>query len=504
MLLVALVFTLRLPSLFEPHHYGDEGVFAATAQRLLHGGMLYTESWDDKPPLVFLLYAAVQALAGPSMLALRLVGVAWSAAAALTVLAIGRRTGSERTSWVAAVLYAVLAALPLIEGTLLLTEALMVLPSALGVLLAIQAVEMQDRRRDRFLVGAGASLGVAFLFKQVAAFDAAAVGLWLLCRRERPLRDASLLTAGWLLPVGLTALWLASAGALGEAWHAVFGFYGLYLREGSVAPAGLRVLRTLPAAIALAWLIWRRQRGEVTPSDLVLLWFGFAVLGATLAGRPFGHYLVQLCAPAALLVGELTPRPPSLKGRRRLTQPRLISLPLPFREGGRGVRSLVLLLALIAVLATFRGFWFSHPTLTPAYYGNWLSWVGGAKTQAEHDRFYSWRVPNQRAIASLIERDPAWRVASPEDRTLYVWGEYPWLYVLAGARNPTRYSTSYQTAFLSGAKGEVMEVLEQDPPRFIAQELEEWRRLPGLTELLAARYERIAQVDNTILWRRSE
>ena len=76
MLLVALVFTLRLPSLFEPHHYGDEGVFAATAQRLLHGGMLYTESWDDKPPLVFLLYAAVQALAGPSMLALRLVGVA--------------------------------------------------------------------------------------------------------------------------------------------------------------------------------------------------------------------------------------------------------------------------------------------------------------------------------------------------------------------------------------------------------------------------------------------
>jgi len=28
---VLLTLSLRLPSLFEPHYYGDEGVFAATA-----------------------------------------------------------------------------------------------------------------------------------------------------------------------------------------------------------------------------------------------------------------------------------------------------------------------------------------------------------------------------------------------------------------------------------------------------------------------------------------
>src|SRR3712207_2544903 len=114
---VLLVLTLRLPSLFEPHHYGDEGVFAATAHRLLQGETLYTGAWDNKPPLVFLVYAAVLELFGPSMLVLRLVGTVWSLGTALTVRAIARRTSGNTAGWVAAVVYALLAAVPFIEGT---------------------------------------------------------------------------------------------------------------------------------------------------------------------------------------------------------------------------------------------------------------------------------------------------------------------------------------------------------------------------------------------------
>jgi hypothetical protein len=520
--LALLVLSLRLPSLFEPHHYGDEGVFAATAQQMLAGDRLYAEIWDNKPPLVFLVYAAVLATVGPSMLALRLVGVVWSAATALVVLMIGRRVGGEAVGWPAALLYAVLAALPLIEGTLLLTEHLMVLPAALGVLLALSGADRRGPARDRLIAGAGACLGIAFLFKQVAAFDAAAVGLWLLCRRDRPLRDAAVLVLGWTVPVAVIALWLTAAGALGEAWQAVVGSYGTYLGEGSVLPAGFQVLRLMPAAIAVAWLLWRRWHGPVSGSDLIVLWLGFAVLGATAGGRPFGHYLVQMLAPAALVTAHLTrfaslTAPPSLAGKG---EPESLPLPgsrlavsnesrstdagedspFPAREGGavseaNRVRCAVLALALLTALAGFRGFWFSHPALTPAYYGNWLTWVVGEKTRGEHDRFYSWRVANQQGIARLIEADGG-------ERTLYVWGEYPWLYALTNAEMPVRYTTAYQTSIAPGAKEEVMDALERDPPRYIAEELEEWRRLPGLREFRAARYEPVAQVDNTVLWRR--
>jgi 4-amino-4-deoxy-L-arabinose transferase-like glycosyltransferase len=475
LVVLLLVLTLRLPSLFEPHHYGDEGVFAATAQRLLDGEALYTGAWDNKPPLIFLVYAVVLAVAGPSMAALRLVGILVTVGTALAVLAIGRRTGGEAVGWLAALLYAVLASLPFVEGSLLLTEHLMVMPAAIAVLLVLSATESDARTRDARLLAAGALFGIAFLGKQVAALDAAAAGLWLLCLRPRPLRDAALLTAGWLVLIAVASFALAASGALPEAWRAVFGAYGIYLGEGSAVPAGFKVLRLFPAALALGLLLWRRRHSKVSASDLVLLWLVFSLFGATLAGRPFGHYLIPVLPPFAIILADLTPQPPSLKG-------------------DRGVRSAVLILTLITAIAGFRGFWFSHPTLTPAYYGNWLAWAAGFQSREEHDRFYSWRVPNQDALARLIED-------GGNGRTLYVWGEYPWLYPLTGTHNPSRFSTSYQTSILPGAKTETLADLERDPPRYIALELEEWRRLPGLAVFLAARYERIVRVDNTELWR---
>jgi hypothetical protein len=123
--------------------------------------------------------------------------------------------------------------------------------------------------------------------------------------------------------------------------------------------------------------------------------------------------------------------------------------------------------------------------------------VVGSKTRDEHDRFYTWRVTNQQNLMRLIEADGG-------GRSLYIWGEYPWLYSLLDAENPTPLTTAYQTSILTGSKGTVMRAIERDQPRYVAQELEEWRRLPGLAEFLAARYERVAQVDNTVLWRHIE
>ena len=170
----ALTLLLRLPTLFEPHHYADEGIFAAVAQQLLHGGSLYRTVWDDKPPLIYWLYAALLGTLGPSMPALRLVAALWAAAAGAAVAVLGRRWCSPRAGLLAAILFALAVSTPFLEGNLALTELFAAAPVAWAFVLA------DGPGKPWHTAAAGVLLGAAVLFKQVAALDAAALGIALL------------------------------------------------------------------------------------------------------------------------------------------------------------------------------------------------------------------------------------------------------------------------------------------------------------------------------------
>ena len=53
-------FLLRLPSLIEPNWYGDEGIYQIIGIAINNGSLLYTDIWDNKPPLLYLTYALFQ------------------------------------------------------------------------------------------------------------------------------------------------------------------------------------------------------------------------------------------------------------------------------------------------------------------------------------------------------------------------------------------------------------------------------------------------------------
>ena len=60
--IILIVFSLlRLPSLFEPLWYGDEGIYQVLGRAVLHGTTLYQGIWDNKPPFLYLTYALVNA-----------------------------------------------------------------------------------------------------------------------------------------------------------------------------------------------------------------------------------------------------------------------------------------------------------------------------------------------------------------------------------------------------------------------------------------------------------
>ncbi|MDD3679859.1 MAG: hypothetical protein PHX72_03335, partial [Candidatus Shapirobacteria bacterium] len=56
--LIILLFVLlffRLPSLFEPFWYGDEGIYLTLGQSIRQGQVLYRDIHDNKPPLLYWL-----------------------------------------------------------------------------------------------------------------------------------------------------------------------------------------------------------------------------------------------------------------------------------------------------------------------------------------------------------------------------------------------------------------------------------------------------------------
>ena len=54
-----LYLLLKLPSLFEPYWYGDEGVTITVGMAIKRGLLLYRDVYDNKPPLLYLLASLV-------------------------------------------------------------------------------------------------------------------------------------------------------------------------------------------------------------------------------------------------------------------------------------------------------------------------------------------------------------------------------------------------------------------------------------------------------------
>src|SRR5688572_30950136 len=59
--LVAALLLLRLPSLVQPMG-ADQGLYAYVGDRIGHGELAYRDAWDQKPPGIHYIYAALRAI----------------------------------------------------------------------------------------------------------------------------------------------------------------------------------------------------------------------------------------------------------------------------------------------------------------------------------------------------------------------------------------------------------------------------------------------------------
>jgi phosphatidylinositol alpha-mannosyltransferase len=312
-MLLALCVVLRIVSLLRPCLSDDEATYAVVGREMLAGQALYRDIVDHKPPAIYLVNEATQAIAGPVggmvLLHALLILVVWATGLLLAGLVRRyERSGDNRGPPLVALLWIVFTT-TLVDADSLAAncELFMMLP-----LVASVSVFLAARDRLTHFLAAGALVGVAMLFKYQAGIQLPLLALALLISRRHSLGRAMLgviaLGVGVALPILAASAWLSAHGALADAWF-WFRFNFAYIDAGSgdsplprmLVRAGFVMLAAAPLyALAIAGVSSRERRASPF-RKLAIGWLFVSAAAVMVGGRFFGHYFHQVTAPLAIL-----------------------------------------------------------------------------------------------------------------------------------------------------------------------------------------------------------
>ncbi|HZU13604.1 MAG TPA: glycosyltransferase family 39 protein [Chloroflexota bacterium] len=405
-LVLAVALVWRAPSFFDPPWVNDEGTYFAVAQAVDHGYRLYAGIWENKPPAIYLLYALVYHWLGASLPAVRVV----AAAAALLVtagLTISARSWLGSRAPVAALLAGLVLGVPFLEGTTANAEIFLIACTTWAVVLAL---------REHAAL-AGFLMGVAILFKVVALFDAAALGLFLLLQPSLSVRRPASYVIGLAIPIAIVVGWAAQAGVLAALARDALVYDLGYVAHANGGPVPWLLLLKLTILAGLTAVLIARP--------FPVLWLAWSAAGALWSGRPFGHYFLQVVPALSIVVVMALPH---TGDTARFLRRWFVALPALFvlAAGASALAGWMLAVAGHDSIAARRLQW----------YANAVRLGVGQETYAQYSAEVDDHVERNIALAAGVRRMPA--------GPLLVWGNVPWVYVLSGRLPATPYTSAYR------------------------------------------------------------
>jgi hypothetical protein len=445
--LILVVFSLlRIPSVIEPYWYGDEGIYEVIGRALRSGRVLYSEIWDNKPPVLYLIYAFFNGEQYYVRLASLIVGI-------LTVIAFfavaTKIFRNQIAVFLSTAFFAVIFGSPLIEGNIANAENFILFPVLVSFYLLFV---FSGKNKYINAAVAGLFVSIAFLTKIVAFFDFAAFLIIMFVIKNfdgfpsfkkisktgvfKNFGQELVYAAVFLVPIFLTFFYFASKNALPDFMRATMfqnvGYVGW--KNYFLLPMGFLYIKV--ALLALATIIvvkYREKLGKVGVA--IFIWLFFALFSALFSSRPYTHYLLVLLPGFCLFLGYMLDN----------------------------VRNLKLNLIIFAAVILIINQNFKTYTKIVPYYLNYLSFVTGFKSLPDYQNFFDGRTSKDYEIASFIKYK-----TEPEEG-IFLWGDNAQIYVLSGKLPPGRYAVSYHITFYDNAISETKEALEKNYPRFIIQ-----------------------------------
>jgi len=288
---------------------------------------------DDKPPLVYMFFAAAISLLGKTIVAVRLAGYLWvTAAAYLTYRTAYALTSERRASIAAAVLF--------ITATSLISPEVMAETLALVPLIGALLVLLTTERTMATCLSGGVLIGTAAMFRTNLAYLAVLVGLWIvlyppIVSIPRLVVRGLIYAAGGMIVIFVTAipylmqdrleLWFNNLflipieysnarRSLVHVWQLALKAFGIWpdVRfDAQIFIVGCVLWIGGFLGILLRFRHWRDLSQPAHDQAVILLIFLLgSALSVFLTGPAYTHYLVQLIPCLAIFsVFALTHQP---------------------------------------------------------------------------------------------------------------------------------------------------------------------------------------------------
>ncbi len=457
-LILSIFFlVLRLPSLFEPYWYGDEGIYLTLGQGIRSGLTLYRQIHDNKPPSLYYLAAISQTVFG-----FRLLLLLWM----IPTIIIFHRLGRSKF---ATIIFLILTSIPLVEGNIANSEIFMLLPTIAGIYFFLS---------QRYFY-TGLFLGLAFTFKVPVASEFGFLLFWLLVVNLQkikllftnyclPVRQVGSLIIGFFAPITLWAIYFYQKNAFPDFIFSAllqnFGYISSWStgsHSGSITQGGLiiRFILFIVSIFSLYYLHYRKIVSQKTA--FILCWFAATIFGALLSARPYPHYLIQVLPPLCLL----------------------LSLSL------RNCRLLVAPILLLAIILKYK-FYF-YPTFS--YYSNFYSYIINQRSEKSYYNFFGPDVSSTYELARYIISN-----SSPSDR-IFIWGDQPYVYSLSNRLPSTKYTVAYHIVDFQAYRSTIEE-LKFHPPKLVVYSPNPSRPYPLLDQFLGRYYLIVNQIGSNLIF----
>lgn len=451
LMICLLFFILRFPSLYEPYWYGDEGVYFTIGKALQHGATLYTDIWDNKPPLLYLFYMIFN-----DLFSIRSVSLVFGLASVISFFFLAREFFQQRlTTYITTLLFALFLALPTLEGNIANAENFLILPVLLSAFFFWRVVKNRAKEHAStnshswyYFFLSGILLGLAGLFKIVAVFDFSAFLLFALFfdlenspSAIRTIRQSVKryvpYVAGFFIPLVLVSIFFLLQGSLSEFLTTVFLRNVSYVGEKNILfiPQGFLLFKSLLLLLALVLLFFLKEHMSKR-TLFILLWLAFSLFNAFFSQRPYIHYQLVLLPSLVLTFGMI----------------------LSYRTYSHKIAMSILVGTVVILLYNTFPRWQSNMIIP--YYDNFLRFLTGKKTITQYQAFFDSNTPRDYALADYLSLH-----TTPEEK-VFLWGNNPQVYYLSNTLPTGRYTVSYHIS-TPEAVAEVKHALNNESPRFI-------------------------------------
>jgi len=493
--ILLLVFVLRIPSFFEPYWYGDEGIYLAVGQALQRGAVLYRDIWDNKTPLLYLIYAIFPTLIWAKLTATICVLGTITALYSISKKFLTANPDSieANCSLLTAFLTGVLMSLPypILEGYIANAELYFTLPIILGGLLFWKLIDKKVGP-TRYLItflAVGLLLTTAFLLKVPAVFDFVGMlfAIYIFALAEIKLsignivRQTFLFAKNVLLPIFIpfiitcscVVLYFYFNHALSDFTIASFSQNASYVAIDSgpfsklTNPLFVKGIILIAFCFLLSYFYFRQK---VSKELLFLsLWFGFSLYGALLSNRPYPHYLLQIVPPAIILEFYL------------LTN----------------FRKFIILnsLFIILLLLTAKPFLGNFDIKNFNYYQNWFDYISERKTWVDYVNNFDSKTSNNYELANYL----ATRTQPLEP--IFVWSDNAFIYVLSHRPPATKFIQAHHLTTIDPKNyNDSINRLIATKPKFIIVSHPVRFPFPKLEELLKKNYHFVEKFEDLFVY----